>query len=649
MTDARTEFRRRVAAKDARYAARWNLPGPGEGEATPGGSWLRIPDPPPVSFAPTKPRAVVTVAVGDEGRALLAASGGHLRRYAAECDADFVVIDWPGPPGWPMGAKLGLCRVLDLGYEQVAYLDADTLARPGAVDLFDLCPPDEFGICDEMPWHRRQPQHKLEVGFARFRRVMGFPDGPAAWYGNAGVMVFGPAHRELLTPPAELWVEDAGLGRHCAEQHLWNARLQAGGVPVKHLPRSANWQSWTCSDMLRAAPKDAILHWSGAGHDRAKRVAAVTAAAAANPWPPPPFVLPAHLFADPKHPHYADARHVEMLYAELASGRYGRALEVGCYHGYSTTAMLAAYRAGAISEVHLCDTTVRPELLRVIAHYGGDRPGSRVHVNEKRSVDLLAGYTSFDFAFIDGDHAEETVREELRLLVAAGVRTIALHDTAPAAGTKYGVAPGPRLARGYLEAHGYACREDAEERPGERTERGLLIATRGLTPPPVGARLSVVVATTGRPTLGRTLASITAQMVPGDELIVEYDRTGDMAATPRTRGMHAASGDYVLFMDDDDTYEPGAFDLIRAAVRKDPGRVHLFRLTSGAGWGLGKDPVVRRGNVSTQMVVVPRDPAKFGRWGPRRSGDYDFIASTLEHYPEGPIWHPEVIATWRPG
>ncbi|MFO0846929.1 MAG: class I SAM-dependent methyltransferase [Gemmataceae bacterium] len=648
---SREETRRRLAAKNPKYAALWGLPGPGADEpaAPPPGRWLRIPDPPPVAFTPTKPRAVVTVAVGDEGRALLGASGGHLGRYAAECDADFIVLDdWPGPDGWPMGAKLRLGRVLDLGYEQVAYIDADVLARPGAVDLFDLCPPDEFGICDELTWHRRQPQHGLEAGFARFRRAMGLSTGPLEWYGNAGVMVFGQSHREVLTPPAELWVEDAGLNRHCAEQHLWNARLMAGGARVKHLPRPANWQSWTCSDMLRLAPASALLHWSGAGRNRAGRVRAITAAAAANPWPGDEWVPPAALFPAGPPPHSIDPTHARMIRDELMTGRYGRVLEVGCWHGYSTSAFLDAYRSGQVGEVHLCEPYPRPELRRVIDWHARDQLSYRVTLHEKTSYDLLTADANFDFAFLDGDHAEAAVRDEAYRLAVAGCRTIFAHDVSPASHEKYGTDPGPRVLPALLESMGYDVAVDDKPRPGERTERGLLKATRRKPTPPA-VRLSVVVATKGRDTLARALASIATQLRPGDELIVQCDDSGDVGATPRTAGVRKATGTHLLFMDDDDVYTPGALDVVRAAMLAAPGRCHLFGMTSGQGWTLPHgDRDVRVGNVSTQMFVCPNDKARLGEWGPRRTGDFDFIRSTLDKHEQPPVWHDEVIAVWRP-
>jgi len=165
-------------------------------------------------------------------------------------------------------------------------------------------------------------------------------------------------------------------------------------------------------------------------------------------------------------------------------------------------------------------------------------------------------------------------------------------------------------------------------------------------------RLSVIVPTTGRSTLARTLASITPQLKPDDELIVKPDDSGDWAATPRTAGMRQARGDYLLFMDDDDIYTPHAFEAIRSTIRQHPNRPLMFKMKRGAPFHdvlPTRTDKVHLGQVSTQMFVVPNNPAKLGYWTNRYEGDFDFIRSTLAYYAESDVvWAPEVIAEWRP-
>jgi Glycosyl transferase family 2 len=159
-------------------------------------------------------------------------------------------------------------------------------------------------------------------------------------------------------------------------------------------------------------------------------------------------------------------------------------------------------------------------------------------------------------------------------------------------------------------------------------------------------RLSVIVASSGRPTLGNTLLSISPQLKPGDELLVDINDDGAWGSTARNRQIERATGDMVMFMDDDDEYTEGAFDAVRAAVEIAPDRVHLFRMRySHDPHVLWIDEEVRCGNVSTQMVIAPRRTA--ARFSSRYEGDFDFIeAACAELGP--PVWHEQVIALVRP-
>ena len=60
------------------------------------------------------------------------------------------------------------------------------------------------------------------------------------------------------------------------------------------------------------------------------------------------------------------------------------------------------------------------------------------------------------------------------------------------------------------------------------------------------ARLSIIMASTGRATLRFALESATSQMLPGDELILVYDDSGDAGDTPRNRVLESASGTHLV-------------------------------------------------------------------------------------------------------
>jgi glycosyltransferase involved in cell wall biosynthesis len=164
-------------------------------------------------------------------------------------------------------------------------------------------------------------------------------------------------------------------------------------------------------------------------------------------------------------------------------------------------------------------------------------------------------------------------------------------------------------------------------------------------------RLSVILTTIGRPTLVNTLNSL-AELRADDEVIVCCDgvvpqilqvmqgfrlpdsrpvifhlpRAHDWGHTLRNRYSKLASRDYILYMDDDDCYVPGAFDVIRSACSQHPDKLVIFGMQ-------GKDGVIPRsaelrvGNVSTQNGAVPNIPARWGTWGTRYEGDFDFYNS----------------------
>ncbi len=161
---------------------------------------------------------------------------------------------------------------------------------------------------------------------------------------------------------------------------------------------------------------------------------------------------------------------------------------------------------------------------------------------------------------------------------------------------------------------------------------------------------SIIIPTKDRPTLIRTLASVTPQIKPGDEILVicnDAGRVGPGAAMVRNTTMARAKGDYLLFIDDDDCYVDGALATIRSAIEEAPGRIHVFKMRYSDGRELWTDPEIRPCNVSTQMFVVPRDE-RLGSWTGSEINDHDFLADTATNHDEPAVFHEEVIALVRP-
>lgn len=160
--------------------------------------------------------------------------------------------------------------------------------------------------------------------------------------------------------------------------------------------------------------------------------------------------------------------------------------------------------------------------------------------------------------------------------------------------------------------------------------------------------LAVLIASSGRSTLARTLLSLSPQLGPGDELLVDVNDDAPWGHAARNRLMPRTRAEFLLFMDDDDAYTPEALETIRQRVATSPGALHVFRMRYGPGRELWRSHEVREGNVSTQMIAVPRELALACEWGDRYEGDFDFIAAVQAAASVPACWHEDVIALVRP-
>ena len=161
---------------------------------------------------------------------------------------------------------------------------------------------------------------------------------------------------------------------------------------------------------------------------------------------------------------------------------------------------------------------------------------------------------------------------------------------------------------------------------------------------------SVIVPTRGRKTILPSLASITEQLEPGDEVLVRCSRDQDFGNAARQSMVERAKGTHLLFMDDDDQFARGALATMRSFAREHPGRIGIFRMRYRDGRVLWTQPVLERRNVSSQMFCVPNLPGKVGSWlnvePGRRMGDYEFIAESVSLQGE-PIFRAEIVAYIR--
>jgi len=166
-------------------------------------------------------------------------------------------------------------------------------------------------------------------------------------------------------------------------------------------------------------------------------------------------------------------------------------------------------------------------------------------------------------------------------------------------------------------------------------------------------KLSIIVVTCGRVELGEAVRSVAEQTNPDDEVLIgrcaytPEDRATAMAnvGAMRNRLMREATGDWLMFLDDDDVYFHDALDIVRSACSVQ--LPHIFRMRYPSGAELWIDPEIRPGNVGTPMFVIPNLPRKLGKWTGGDQHDYDFILDTVRLSGDV-VWRQESLALIAP-
>ncbi len=192
--------------------------------------------------------------------------------------------------------------------------------------------------------------------------------------------------------------------------------------------------------------------------------------------------------------------------------------------------------------------------------------------------------------------------------------------------------------------------------------------------------LSILIPTAGRPLIERAILSYLPQMQAEDELLVLGDTAGGplhqteaicARYAPLVRyvpcgqqqhswghaelntGLIQARCDYLVTNDDDDVAAPDALATIRRTVAGlDRALPLLFRFRSYYGpifWEQAGD--LRENHVGGHCAVFPNLPGRVGRYTDRYQGDFDYIRSTLDLWPNGADdvrWVDAIIAIARP-
>lgn len=162
-------------------------------------------------------------------------------------------------------------------------------------------------------------------------------------------------------------------------------------------------------------------------------------------------------------------------------------------------------------------------------------------------------------------------------------------------------------------------------------------------------RFSFIIATIGRPTIANTLQSLKGQLLPGDEVLIEFDEpaNGGWGYVARNKAVARATGTHLWTMDDDDVFRPGAVARVRTTVERDPSALHLFQ-ANWARWDRvrhDKDEF-SGGQCPTPTIVCPREGSPLWR-GDTVHQDLEYAKECATIFREV-RWIDEIVADVRP-
>lgn len=179
--------------------------------------------------------------------------------------------------------------------------------------------------------------------------------------------------------------------------------------------------------------------------------------------------------------------------------------------------------------------------------------------------------------------------------------------------------------------------------------------------------ISIITPTIGRDSLRTMLNGLVPQLETGDEVLIigdgpqpnakkivdeikssfirywEIPLIRNFGNPQRNLAISEAKGDYLMFVDDDDTVHDDGIRKVKKAAKKNPGLLLMFKMMH-EGIELWRTPKVECGNVSGQMFVVPNVKGKIGTWSGNYHADLDFMNSTIALYPPNSIvWRYQFI------
>jgi len=182
-------------------------------------------------------KAILTIVSGEKYEKIWEKTQPFFVDYAEKCDAELIVLK--GYEGMslpsPHWLKFSIHELLKKDFDRIAFIDADILIRKDSPNIFDIVPPDEFGIFNEGLY---TPRNICIYEVMKVYNVEGFKYDGKTYY-NTGVMVCSRRHRHIFNVIEEV----KPLRNHFGEQTFLNMKIMLSGETVFPLPYKFNRMS----------------------------------------------------------------------------------------------------------------------------------------------------------------------------------------------------------------------------------------------------------------------------------------------------------------------------------------------------------------------------------------------------------------------
>jgi hypothetical protein len=201
---------------------------------------------------PRNDRLIITVATGSECEKISAISSPQMRRYAEQCNADFVCLTGVTQGWW--GLEKFRIRPFAEQYKQTLFLDADIWIKDDSPNIFDTS--EDIAVHDDMPhnscdWVANEytAVHQSQGNSVKW---------PARWLLNSGVVLTSNKAASVWTPPSRPLP-----GKHCDEQFWVEHQIEQSGLPVHRLDIRFNTQYWM-TDFRQRLKAAWFVHYANA-------------------------------------------------------------------------------------------------------------------------------------------------------------------------------------------------------------------------------------------------------------------------------------------------------------------------------------------------------------------------------------------------